>query len=271
MGFDDPKAQRNCYLQLKGADGLADQFREAFPFWGEQSLEELELPPGSYYPRMARPFAIDPNSVFAFPQEGLYREQVASSIGQILSLLSQISDLCRVIEPVPENLGAYGHAIRECILIASMEVESHCKAVLRANGFEKSKLSTRDYHLVSTPMKLREYGLRFNRYPMLGSLAPFAGWEAEKPTQSLKFYNAYNLIKHDRENCFQEATLENAFEAVAACVILVVAQFGMVETFRMNRGLVDAVSFKNRPKWTTAQCYSSERSGAIPVQYSFEN
>jgi D-galactarate dehydratase / Altronate hydrolase, C terminus/SAF domain len=46
------------------------------------------------------------------------------------------------------------------------------------------------------------------------------------PTKSLAWYDAYHGVKHNRENEFRRGTLERAFEAVSACIVLLVAQFG---------------------------------------------
>ena len=45
-------------------------------------------------------------------------------------------------------------------------------------------------------------------------------------SESLTWYSAYNGVKHNRDREFARATLDSAFAAIAACVVLLVAQFG---------------------------------------------
>ncbi|MET3762215.1 hypothetical protein [Sphingomonas sp. UYEF23] len=57
-------------------------------------------------------------------------------------------------------------------------------------------------------------------------ISPFANWKATDPTKSLSSFAAYHGVKHNREHEFERATLANGFAAVAACAVLLVAQFG---------------------------------------------
>ncbi len=76
-------------------------------------------------------------------------------------------------------------------------------------------------------MRLDGYRLVPVHYPWMNALTPFAGWDVSCATQSLRWYDAYNSVKHNRETEFSSATLENVFDAVAACQILHLAQGGL--------------------------------------------
>ena len=75
-------------------------------------------------------------------------------------------------------------------------------------------------------MILDGYSLCLRRYPGLPEIAPFHGWNSIQPTKSLIWYDVYNRVKHDREANFKDATLGNAIQAVAGCVVMLAAQFG---------------------------------------------
>jgi hypothetical protein len=77
-------------------------------------------------------------------------------------------------------------------------------------------------------MKLDQFAVVFPNYPWLPPFKPFNGWGATgKPTQELAWYDDYNATKHDRESAFERATLCRVFEAISACVVMIVAQFGL--------------------------------------------
>ncbi len=69
-------------------------------------------------------------------------------------------------------------------------------------------------------MRLNEYAIDFPFYPWLDAIVPFKGWSASAPTKSLRWYDAHNAVKHDREREFARGTLGHAFEAVAGCVVI---------------------------------------------------
>ena len=156
-------------------------------------------------------------------------------------------------------------------MIAAMEVESHCKAVLRANGVSLTNSNTEDYVKLLTAMKLDDYEIALSRYPDLDLIRPFAGWDPARPTQSLAFYAAYNSVKHDRETAFDRGTLKLALEAVAACAVLATAQFGWASIFGSNRGLEEFFTLTSVPRWRLSETYMMETHGwlAREVHYKF--
>jgi hypothetical protein len=136
-------------------------------------------------------------------------------------------DIFQTLEPSPDNLQAYGHKIRELLLLAAMEVEASWAAVLKANGYPPStRLSTNDYVKLLAPMLLDKHGLALASYPRFPQFTPFEGWTSASPTQSLAWYHAYNLTKHNREEHLNVATLEKAVHAVGAAAVMFYAQFG---------------------------------------------
>ena len=40
-----------------------------------------------------------------------------------------------------------------------------------------------------------------------------------------------NAVKHDRENAFSKATLENAIDAITACAIMLVAEYSLIPSW----------------------------------------
>jgi hypothetical protein len=198
---------------------------------------------------------------------------MASLRGQLTALNSRLEAVFQVVHPVQQNQHAYGHEIRNLIILASTEVESHWRAVLKENDFEPSNgrsFTTTDYVRLLAPMKLDEYSVSFPRYPWLEPVSPFKCWDLLKPTQSLDWYDAYNQVKHDREAKFQCAKLAFSIQSVAACAVMFAAQFGFEA---LDRRFREAFAFKGVPRWMPDEVYTSrfESTGLVwtPVSYQF--
>jgi len=88
----------------------------------------------------------------------------------------------------------------------------------------QDRYTTNDYVALKLPLHLSEYKLIRDRLN-LADYFPFVGWSDTQPTQSLEWYNAYNKVKHNRDENFNLATVENCINSVAACSVLFSTRF----------------------------------------------
>lgn len=157
-----------------------------------------------------------------------------------------------------------------CFLLAR-EVEASCKNILKENGVDSS--STTDYVKLLKAMKLNEYGVNLNFYPWIEQFRPFENWsdQSKSPSKDLVWYDAYNKIKHDREQNFPRATLDNAFRAVAACFILLCAQYGWDFAYRGREAERAFFTLTATPTWQPWQRYIGPMRGGsfVPKLYPF--
>ncbi len=271
VGVPNAKTGKNTYLKLVSKDRILQQFRDAFTCWPGLHLAEKRLAPGEYYGRISRPTDQGPTDHGLFPAGNIYKHEIANTVGQLTSLVARLRDVCRVVEPEASNFGAYGYSIREILILSAMEVESHCKAVLRANGFTKPRLDTSDYIKVLSAMKLDEYAISFIAYPNIEPIRSFEHWDAVQPTKSLPFYDAYNKVKHDRESMFHLGTLEHTLNAVAACIVLAIAQFGFGYILPGSRALSEFSELDTIPVWSAGETYTgaTDMWASKQVNYSF--
>jgi len=212
------------------------------PLPSQLHREEINSVPGTYHPRIYRPGAVEDN----------FRDQCCPisnprAIGQCLSatklLLSNFSEILETVDLNNENLSAYGHKIRNLLLLSCMEVESIFSAMLRENSYPDRRWNTNDYVKLLDPLYLNKYKVHFKLYPDFEGVAPFEGWDEERPTQSLPWYDAYNSTKHDREVNLDKATLEHAVSSVSAVIALLYAQFGPSHEF-WNQGEMSNISIE---------------------------
>jgi hypothetical protein len=191
--------------------------------FGDANPIEVKNIPGKCYKRMWRPLVCTGSLTQTVSQEKRNESFIALRI-----LLNRLEDIFETVEPTESNSSVYGHKIREILLLACMEVESSWSAVLRENNYVTTKrnLDTTDYIKLNKPMLLDGYELKLRAYPNFRTFTPFKDWDANKPTQSLDWYDAYNQTKHNREENLKLSTLDNAIKAVGAAVVMYHAQFG---------------------------------------------
>jgi hypothetical protein len=166
-----------------------------------------------------------------------------------------------------ETLAVYGHEIRNLLILSATEAEMHWRGILVANGAQAQRLNSNEYVKLNEPLKLIEYQVTFRDFPGLQPIQPFAGWSKEEPTRSLGWYDAYHGVKHNRESEFQRGTLRHAFEAVSACIVLLVAQFGPVA---LNAELSNAVGL-TAPDWSVEEMYLAKLTLDEPIPINHPN
>lgn len=259
------------WIALESGESLLDGIRRFYK-WERTEVNPLELeecPIGfdKYYRRMYRPvFDYEEDTVTLSAQDVL---SLISGLGQLAVLVEQLSRLLRVVFPENHNLDVYGYEIRNLIILACTEVEAQWRGVLRMNHYNGSqgRFSTNDYVKLLAPLKLTEYQVSLPLYPQIPLISPFVGWDQQKPTQSLSWYEAYNAVKHDRENEFPQAKLRYAIDAVVACAVMLQAQYGVIPVWRDYLG--QFFRFDKKPMWPAREQYLCREKQWQSVDFPF--
>jgi hypothetical protein len=278
-GVVDPLTLESAYVAIPAGHDLFDAVRaklarlmpDAAPF----SLAHTHLRPGEYYPRMARiadQHVGGPHPVYHCPGTTMVESQLAVMRGQLVSLMHKLAEICQTVHPAPSNFKVYGHEIRNLLILACTEVEMHWRGVLEANG-QSGRFNTANYVALQNAMRLDEFGILLPYYPWMMEVRPFAGWDRARPTESLPWYRAYNAVKHDREGSLEEGTLSHAIDAVVACAVMLIAQFGQMEAFRWRSEFGYFFQVASKPNWNISESYihpyDGHAAGLIPVLYPF--
>ena len=137
-------------------------------------------------------------------------------------LIEKLDEILLYIEPTATGLQSYGHKSRELLILACTEVENLWTQYMKLAGVAPlgRVFSTNDYVKLLKPLHLADFVMRFKLFHDSYSTIPFGKWSITNPTQSLPWYTAYNKTKHDREQYFKEATLENCLHAISAAVAM---------------------------------------------------
>jgi hypothetical protein len=243
-------AQRQTWSKRLPKSGSLEEIIRSnwhLPSTAAVRVEECKLAPGQYYPRICLPNC--PSAThFDFKHEW------SSSVRAVRNILSGMEDVFRVVDP--QNDHAYGHQIRELLILACTEVESACKAVLRANNYTatpEKRWNVDDFRKTTTPLHLHEYEVALLEHANYPAFQPFEEWAS--PGAALPWYRAYNAVKHDREKNFKEATLKNMIAAAGAAYVAVYAQFGQFGRRGFSQSETDAFYVKVYPTWGFTECY----------------
>jgi hypothetical protein len=257
MGVTNPERGAGTFFRAEPGEDFYDCIRRQ-TLWltdgvTEGRFHEAALGPGEYYPRMSRPLALARESMLWSRSVLTEKDFVANSRGQLTSLTRKLQTICQTVQPSEKNLGAFGHEIRNLLILAASEAEMHWRGVLVANGRLLPKFNSNEYVKLIEPLKLLDYAITLHDFPDLQPVRPFAGWSKGDPTNTLGWYNAYNGVKHNREDEFERGNLRHAVEAVSACIALQVAQFGPTA---LNAELLGSFGLRV-PDWSIGEMYLS--------------
>jgi hypothetical protein len=238
---------------------------------------KTKLAPGEYHSMIWRQQAYFNNSTLvpAMKLGSRYEREFSATIQAVSNLFIQGSDIFRYIEPASATNSAFGHRIREVLILACIEVEAAWKAILMVNGGVSSqdRPTTKHYVELLPIMRLDEWEIRLANYPAYPAFKPFGNWSANKPTQTLPWYDAYNSVKHDMEIKFSDARLDYMIQFLGACFVMMIAQFGSPTTYTHDTHYPMLFSIIKEPNWSLAEQYVMpfslpEREGKwVPVQF----
>src|SRR5271165_7207449 len=180
------------------------------------SARKLNVKIGHYFPRIWRG-VYDVNNYYCYNSIKARKIFGNAYIGANVaasSIFDAVESLFRYVEPAKENLSAFSHKIREVLILTCTEVESAWRSVLEANSTKKKfSYTTKDYSSLLEPMRLKEWSVALKDYPDLGQFSPFYSWDQSQATKSLPWYDAYNAVKHHREERFKLANLGHLIDA----------------------------------------------------------
>lgn len=228
-----------------------------------KTFVRIRLQPGQYHPRIWRGIVGDNmwvNAYDKFSSSAIYGAAYLQSVVAAESLLLEVKELFRVLEPASVNDHSYGHRLRELLILLCTEVEACWSGVLRANKLAEEaggRYTTKHYVRVCTPLRLSEWKVFLRDYPDR-EFQPFKYWNILLPTASLPWYDSYNKVKHDREGSFARSTYLSVLEAAAALHILQVAQWGpgVFSSMRDNRFSIFYIS--ELPAYELSETYLAD-------------
>lgn len=195
--------------------------------------------------------------------------EYSNRLRQLEIVLDDLDSVFKTIAPCRANKKAYGHALRNIILISCTEIDMMMKHIMERNHYKQNKdhYSTKDYIKLLNALRLNQYQVGFKRFNS-SIYSPYWRWNNSATTKSLWWYDAYNEVKHDREMNFKRANLGNAINSVMAFAVLLIAQYGYRnELWSEHVGKV--IHVIKEPQWELNDFYIDCSNGCEHISYPF--
>ena len=143
-------------------------------------------------------------------------------------LLQKLSEILLYVEPSIKSKKTYSHKLRELLILSCTEFENQITSILEKHNIASigRNYNTNDYVKINDLAYLYNYIISFKNYSIFNKIIPFKNWNFTNPTQSLKWYDSYNKTKHNKNMYFNESTLENTINSIAANIIMYCVKFG---------------------------------------------
>jgi hypothetical protein len=162
-----------------------------------------------------------------------YAKNAEHYVRAFVLIQNDLQSIFEYLEPSDECKGAYSYRIHALLMRTCIEIEANFKAILEENNFTPPSgrsLNIFDYRKVDATHHLSSYEVMlpiWNGTPPM--LKPFEPWKARRGRKlyipRLPWYQAYNKSKHDRQDEFKKANLDNLVMAVAGLLVLISSQF----------------------------------------------
>lgn len=265
----------NRKIEVKDKGSFLESFKELDEFKDLLEYKEAEetlslkynysgLARGEYFKRVYKPVYIDYNRgllgellLKSNPTIDFDEIVCLDSVDQLSILIDYLYDILNVLYPTKKNFVAYGFEIRNQILLVCTEIETQFRGVLNANSIHpinKERFNIKDYVRIKDMMKLTEYEVSFEKYPSLGSFKPFLNWNCNNPRISLKWFNSYHSIKHDRVANYEMGNLGCLLNSIIGLYILLLAQYGASNCY-VEKYLQKYFRINKLPEWGQNEMY----------------
>jgi hypothetical protein len=224
---------------------------------------EADLLVGKYYRSIGRPiYRLGGDSGVTNPGADAEIETIKNTWRELEVLTQDLEHCFNVNSPFEANWPAYGIYYERIIYVACIGIEALFRKILEDNNVA-AKATMNDFVKLKPHLRLDGYSVSLQQYPWLKPIAPFSDWNSDIPSGSLFWYNAYNLLKHEKRKNEDAASMKNAVYAAAAYYILAYATFGG----KLFPGFFSDYFyfiFKAFPSWDMAQYYfeSDDKSWA---------
>lgn len=141
--------------------------------------------------------------------------------GSFRLLYRDLIEVFEYVEPVSAHREVYSHRLFALLLRACTDFESVAKDALVAQGCPKprSEMTVFDYRTLEPTYKLEAAIATLNLSqgePL--TFQPYRDWSTQEPP--LPWYSNYNKVKHNRQQEFARASMENVVTAIGALLAL---------------------------------------------------
>ena len=136
--------------------------------------------------------------------------------------LKDLDEILEFVEPVDANKDTFSHRIYGLLLRVCTDFESLAKdlAIKAGDPTSPDKMTVKNYCKLETTLHLEPVQVEFLAWqPQPLFFSPYHNWSTSKPP--LRWYQDYNVVKHNRDSKFPLATLSTLIEAGSGLFALI--------------------------------------------------
>ena len=175
-----------------------------------------------------------------------------------LSIEADLAQCARYVEFNPDNLHTYSVEFARIIVAAGAEFDAVAKRLCRVIDSTKNPERINEYHPIITGKfpKFIDYRIHIPRFKL--EVQPWKTWTS---TAAPDWWSkSYNKIKHNRDEHFREAHLENAIHATAGLMT------GIVYLYHATYGDFPTLEVSAAPKLLDPQ---DDPAGKAPISFGW--
>jgi len=148
---------------------------------------------------------------------GIQQTETPQHWNYLLSIEEDLFTLFRFVEPTESNMSTYSLELARILFSASSEVDVVAKLICNNLNSDTIAKNINDYRQIITDLIPRFYEVTVHlpRYGLI--LNPWKNWGSEKNPD---WWKAYNNVKHERNEHFQDANLMSTLNSVAALYVM---------------------------------------------------
>lgn len=148
---------------------------------------------------------------------GIHQTETPQHWNYLLSIEEDLFTLFRFVEPTHSNMTTHSLELARILFSASSEVDVVAKLLCQKLDSDRNAKNINDYRLIIAGLIPRFYEVTVHlpRYGL--TLNPWENWGGE---ENPYWWKAYNNVKHERNEHFQDANLKNTLNSVAALFVL---------------------------------------------------
>jgi hypothetical protein len=144
-----------------------------------------------------------------------------------LAIEQDLAKVSRFIEFCEPNLKVFSIELAHLLFAAASEVDVLAKCICEIINPKHARKDINDYRVIIMGMASKKARLGEPYYPDVSKMEvrvpryglTFLPWENWAKGQNPDWWRSYNRVKHERNKYFQEATLQNALNALGALLI----------------------------------------------------
>jgi hypothetical protein len=135
----------------------------------------------------------------------------------LLAIEADVSNIARYIEFHKSNFKVFSIELAHLLLAASSEVDVVAKLLSKRLAPSKKPKTIDDYKtiILSKYPDVRQVQVFIPRFGL--ELRPWSSWNK---TQNPVWWRSYNQVKHQRDQYFHQASLQNCLNAVAGLFVI---------------------------------------------------